>query len=173
MLRPTARLLWTLLALGGLGLAAGSLILTAWMDLYPCSLCIFQRTLFIVIGLLALAAAWLGARRTALIPGVGVLLCAAAGLGIATYQVWLQALPPGTATCGGGPLGFIDNLVFWMGEQVPFLFLATGLCDEAGPPILGLSLARWAQIGFTATLAWALWALWDMTRRTRGSAADA
>ena len=70
MIRPSARLLWSLLALGCLMLAVGSLILVTWMDLRPCPLCIFQRTLFMVLGLLALAAAWLGPRAAALFPGL-------------------------------------------------------------------------------------------------------
>ena len=166
-MRPTARLLWAVLAAGCLGLVAGSLVLTAWMDLHPCSLCIFQRLLFMVIGLLALLAAWLGARPAALAPGLLVLVCAAAGFAMASYQVWLQAQPPFTATCGGGIMDQVDVVVVWLGERVPVLFLATGLCEESGPPILGLYLAQWALIGFGASLLWALWAIF---MRTRGSA---
>jgi protein dithiol:quinone oxidoreductase len=166
-MRPTARLLWFVLAAGCLGLVAGSLVLTALMDLHPCSLCIFQRLLFMAIGLFALLAAWLAPRRTALAPGLLVLICTAGGIGIAAYQVWLQAQPPFTATCGGGILDQVDVLVVWLGDRVPVLFLATGLCEESGPPILGLSLAQWALIGFSASSVWALWA---MITHTRGSA---
>lgn len=166
-MRPTARLLWSLLGVGCLGLVAGSLILTALMDLHPCSLCIFQRLLFMVIGLLALLAAWLAPRSAALAPGLLVLVCAAAGIAMSAYQVWLQAQPPFTATCGGGILDQVDVLVVWLGDRVPLLFLATGLCEESGPPILGLNLAQWALIGFGGSL---LWGLWAMLTRTCGSA---
>jgi len=159
MIRPSARLLWSLLGAGCLALVVGSLILTVWLDLRPCALCIFQRLLFIVLGLLALAAAGLGPRRAALVPGLLVLSCALAGVGISAYQVWLQLQPPDSASCGGGPLGFIDPLVDWLGERLPTLFLATGFCDEAGPPILGLGLAQWALVGFSACVVGALWAI--------------
>ena len=165
MNRPSARLLWSVLGVGCLALVVGSLILTAWMDLRPCALCIFQRLLFIILGLLALAAAGLEPRRAALVPGLLALSCALDGIGISAYQVWLQLQPSDSASCGGGPLGFIDPVVDWLGERLPTLFLATGFCDEAGPPILGLSLARWALIGFSACLVVALWAIVSGRRR--------
>ncbi|WP_295393686.1 disulfide bond formation protein B [uncultured Thiodictyon sp.] len=159
MIRPSARLLWSLLALGCLMLAVGSLILVTWMDLRPCPLCIFQRTLFMVLGLLALAAAWLGPRAAALFPGLLSLIGAAGGIGIASYQIWLQLQPPESASCGGGPLAFIDVWVDWLGERLPQLFLATGFCEEPGPLILGLTLPHWALVGFSGYLLVALWAI--------------
>ncbi len=159
MIRPSPRLLWSVLGLGCLALVVGSLGLTVWMDLRPCPLCIFQRLLFIVLGLFALAAAWLGRRRGALFPGLVVLSCALAGIGISAYQVWLQLQPPDSASCGGGALSLVDLVVDWLGERLPMLFLATGFCDDAGPPILGLWLARCALIGFSACLVVALWAI--------------
>ena len=111
MIRPSARLLWSVLGAGCLALVVGSLILTVWMDLRPCTLCIFQRLLFIVLGLSALAAAGLGPRRAALFPGLLVLSCALAGIGISAYQVWLQLQPPDTASCGGGALSLVDLVV--------------------------------------------------------------
>ena len=158
MIRPSSHLLWSVLGVGCLALVAGSLILTAWMDLRPCPLCIFQRLLFIGLGLLALAAAWLEPHRAALLPGLLALSCTVAGIGISAYQVWLQLQPADSASCGGGPLGFIDIVVDWLGEHLPTLFLATGFCEEAGPPILGLGLARWALIGFSSALVVAVWA---------------
>lgn len=60
MSRLQPRLLWLVLALAAAGLVAGSLVLTAWLDLHPCHLCIFQRLLLMVITLLGLAAFILG-----------------------------------------------------------------------------------------------------------------
>ena len=159
MNRLSARLLWSVLALGCLVLVVGSFILTAWMDLRPCPLCIFQRLLFMVLGLLALAAAWLGSRPAALLPGLLTLPCAVGGIGIAAYQIWLQLQPPASASCGGGPLAFIDVVVDWLGDRLPTLFLATGFCEESGPLILGLTLPRWALVGFSGYLIVALWAI--------------
>lgn len=159
MIRPTARLLWSLLAFGCLILVIGSLVLTAWLDLRPCPLCIFQRLLFMILAALALAAAWLGSRRMALLPGLLAIGGSIAGIGIAVYQVWLQLQPTDTASCGGGSYNLIDLVVDWLGERLPTLFLATGFCEDVGPLILGLSLARWALIGFSGCLVVSAWAI--------------
>jgi len=159
MSRLTPRVLWLVLGVGCLALVGGSLILTAWMDLRPCGLCIFQRLLFIVLGLLALAAAGLGPRRGVLVPGLLALACAAAGVGIAVYQLWVQVQPAESVSCVGGDLTFIDLLVDWLGQRLPTLFLATGFCEDTGPLILGLSLAGWALVGFSGCLVVGVWAL--------------
>lgn len=159
MIRPTPRLLWSVMGLGCLVLVSGSLILTAWLDLRPCPLCIFQRLLFMMLAVLALGAAWLGPRRGALFPGLLALGCSVVGLGIASYQVWLQLQPADTASCGGGSYSYIDLVVDWLGERVPALFLATGFCEDVGPSILGLGLAPWALIGFSGCLVVSVWAI--------------
>ncbi len=141
------RLLWLLLALAAAGLVASSLVLTAWLDLHPCPLCIFQRLLFMVIAVLGLAACLLrgGWQRLA---GGFILLLSGFGIGVAGYQSWLQAQPPGSAACAGGEPGAIERLVEWLGQRLPELFLATGFCEEKELVILGLSLANWALIAF-------------------------
>lgn len=56
MIRITTRHVCLALAAASAGLVLGSLVLTAWLDRHPCHLCIFQRLLFMIIALLALAA---------------------------------------------------------------------------------------------------------------------
>jgi disulfide bond formation protein DsbB len=150
--------LWLTLGLAAAGLVAGSLILTAWLDLHPCHLCIFQRLLFMKLAVLGLLAYFLigGWQRLA---GALTLPLSAVGLGVATYQSWLQAQPPGSISCVGGEPGLIERLVEWLGQQLPELFLATGFCEEAELSILGLSLANWALLSFAAFFLIALWAL--------------
>jgi disulfide bond formation protein DsbB len=53
----------------------------------------------------------------------------------------------------------IERLVEWLGQLQPELFLATGFCEEAELSILGLSLANWALVSFSAFLVAAGWAL--------------
>ena len=158
------RLLWMLLALITAAVALASLVLTPWLKLEPCHLCIFQRTFFMLMALLAgLTAAlshpdWrsLGARLSALI----FLGLAALGSGVAAYQSWLQWQPMDQVSCIGGPPGPIERLVEWLGQQVPALFLASGFCEDRQLVILGLSLANWAFLVFVAALAAGAWALW-------------
>ncbi|MGE5152719.1 MAG: disulfide bond formation protein B [Bdellovibrio bacteriovorus] len=154
--RPTTRTLWLLSGAGSLALAAASVALTLWLELQPCHLCIFQRLLFMVIGVIALGAAlsagWV--RR-----GLGVLvaLSAVAGGVTASYQTWLQGQPPGSVSCTGGDMGPIEVVVEWLGQQVPSLFLATGFCEDEGLRVLGLSLAQWSLLCFSGLLAMTLW----------------
>ncbi|MBK1709646.1 MULTISPECIES: disulfide bond formation protein B [Marichromatium] len=154
MFRPTPRSIWYILAIGGLGVAAFSVALTEWLLLDPCHLCIFQRLLFGLAGLFALAAA-LGAR----VLGYLTVASALGGLWSSLYQSWLQLQPPGAVNCIGGELGPVERLVEWLGQQAPELFLATGFCEDPGLQILGLSLANWGAIAFALGAIAAVWAL--------------
>lgn len=163
MLRPSPRRIWTLLTAGSLSLAAGSLVLTAWLDLHPCHLCIFQRLLYMILAVLAVLAAWRAGRPgghfAGLIAGLIALPTAALGAGVAAYQSWLQVQPPGSISCVGGQPGLIERLVEWLGQRLPELFLATGFCEDAELTVLGLTLANGSLIAFLAFAIAAAWAL--------------
>lgn len=148
------------LGLGAAGLVAGSLILTACLDLHPCHLCIFQRLLFIKLAVLGLLAFFLSGGWHKL-AGTLTLPISALGIGVATYQSWLQAQPPGSISCVAGEPGMIERLVEWLGQKAPELFLATGFCEEKELEILGLSLANWALVSFVLFFVLALWALFS------------
>lgn len=148
--------LWLALAVASAGIAGSSLLLTGWLSLHPCHLCIFQRLLFMLIALCALVCAW----RPNVVTGGLVVLLSGAGLAAATYQSWLQAQPPGSVACSSGKPGLIERFVEWLGEQSPELFLATGFCEDKELEVLGLSLANAAMLAFAASLGLALWLLW-------------
>ncbi len=143
MPRFPAAHLWLVLALAAAGVACASVILTHWLALNPCPLCIFQRLLLMLAAPLGLAAALLkgGGRRWL---GAAVLVLLGLGAGMAGYQSWLQAGPEADVACMGGEPGPIERLVDWLGRQAPALFLATGFCDDPALSILGLSLANWS-----------------------------
>lgn len=156
---PSPRLLWSLLAAGSIVLVAGSFVLTAWFNLHPCHLCIFQRLLFMKLTVLFLLAAWWSPRPTAAWPGLFTLPITATGSAVSAYQSWLQMQPPGSISCMAGEPSLIERLVEWLGQLQPDLFLATGFCEEAELSILGLSLANWALVSFTAFFGASVWAL--------------
>lgn len=149
----TPRRLWLLLAAVSAGLAIASLVLTVWLDLHPCHLCIFQRLLYLLLACVGLAAGLLLPRPAARRIGFLALPLAAGGLAVAAYQSWLQAQPPGSISCVGGEPGLIERLVEWLGQLQPELFLATGFCEEAELTILKLSLANWDVLCFALCLA--------------------
>lgn len=156
----SSKQLWLFLALAASGLVLGSLILTAWLGLHPCHLCIFQRLLLMKIAVLGLVAFFLpGGRQTFI--GALTLPLSGLGVGVAAYQSWLQAQPPGSVACVGGEPGLVERLVETLGQWQPELFLATGFCDEKELEILGLSLANWALASFLAFVLLVLWILFN------------
>lgn len=157
------RRLWLFLGCAAAGLAVASLVLTVWLDLHPCHLCIFQRLLFMALAVLGLLAFFLPGGRGRLV-GVTTLPLSALGASVAAYQSWLQAQPPGSISCGGGEPGLIERLVEWLGQRIPELFLATGFCEEEELVILGLSLANWALVAFTAFFLTGLWAWFNQRK---------
>ena len=164
-MRITSRLLWWALTLGCAGLVLGSIGLTAWLNLHPCHLCIFQRLLFMILAVLGGLAAWKVHRASGRWAGMLSLPVAAGGISVATYQSWLQAQPPGTVSCSVGQPGVIELLVEWVGERLPQLFMATGFCEEAELWIFGLSLANWALVSFGTSFAVATSALMRLRQR--------
>lgn len=167
MYQPKPIHIWLAIALVSAGLVVGSLVLTGWLDLHPCHLCIFQRLLFMLIAGLALVALVLTRPLARAVTGALVAVLAAVGLWAAIYQSWLQRQPPDAVSCIGGQPGLIERLVEWLGQQAPALFLATGFCEEEELAILGLSLANWAAVSFAAVLLAAAWALWLQRRPGR------
>ncbi|MCK7497475.1 MAG: disulfide bond formation protein B [Comamonadaceae bacterium] len=117
---PTPRQIWLALGLLSTGLVATSMILTAWLDLHPCHLCIFQRLLFMLLAVLGLMSALpLANGVVGRLSGALSLPTSGLGAGIAAYQSWLQAQPPNSISCVGGKPGLIERLVEWLGEQAP------------------------------------------------------
>lgn len=160
------RILWLLLGGASLLLVIASLVLTATLDLHPCHLCIFQRLLFMLLGVLGMLAAWRAERRSGMAIGLSIPPLAAWGAGVAAYQSWLQAQPAGSISCMSGAPSLIERLVEWLGQIQPDLFLATGFCEEAELVILGMTLANWSLLAFAASLIVAVRALLS-TRRAR------
>jgi protein dithiol:quinone oxidoreductase len=166
---PISTKVWIALATVCTGAVLASFVLTAWLDLSPCHLCIFQRTLFMLLALLAALAAitarW-GPSLTGLF-GALFLLGGVAGIGAAAYQSWLQLQPAGSVSCVGGQPDPIERLIEWLGQQVPALFLATGFCEDKELVILGFSLANGALLAFVVCLTAGGWALWHGRRIRR------
>ena len=158
------RALWTLLAFGCGTTVALSLGLTAALGLYPCHLCIFQRLLFMVLTVLFGVTAWYWPRLAGSFAALLSLPVSGSGVAAASYQSWLQAQPAGSVSCVAGDPGLIEQLVEWLGQRVPELFLATGFCESAELRITGLTLANWALVAQTGALALAAWALWERRR---------
>jgi len=134
------------LALGVFGLVAAGMELQHLLRLAPCPLCIFQRLLYLVIGLVALAGVMLPGGR--LLWSAMIAALAAGGVAVAGYQSWMQAFPLLATECGYSDPNLIERLVDWLGMQWPDLFLATGFCTSREWEFLGLSMANWSLLVF-------------------------
>ena len=148
------RIWWGLALICGLA-ATMSILLTAWLRLDPCHLCIFQRLLLLLMCPLALAATLRRPMGTAIASLFALL--ALTGAITAGYQSWLQMQPPGSISCLGAEMGPIEQLVEWLGRHLPALFMASGFCEDRELVLLGLSLANWALVFFLGALLTALW----------------
>ncbi len=143
---------WLVLAAFCAAIAGTSLVLTAWLNLHPCHLCIFQRLLYMLLAGAGLAAGLLSPRQEARWVGAAGMALAATGLMVALYQSWLQLQPPGSVSCMGSDPGLIERLVEWLARLQPELFLATGFCEQAEWTLLKLSLANWSVLCFSFCL---------------------
>jgi protein dithiol:quinone oxidoreductase len=161
MIDITPRRVWFAMAVVCAGLVLASLALTAWLELHPCHLCISQRMLFMLVAMLALVTALFDRIVARRITGALAAVLAGIGSAVAAYQSQLQIQSPDTISCAVGQPGLIERMVEWLGQQIPTLFFATGLCEEEELVIIGLTLANWALISFAIFLTAAVWALWQ------------
>lgn len=140
------RVWFATLGLGCLGVVAIGMELQHLLRLAPCPYCIFQRLLYMLIGLIAMAGFFLpgaGLVWAAMIFGLALL-----GGGIAAYQSWMQAYPELATECGFTDPNLIEQLVDWLGMQWPSFFLATGFCSSKEWVFIGLSMANWSLLLF-------------------------
>lgn len=140
------------------GLLGFGLYLQHAVGLHPCPMCIMQRYALASVGLIALAAglhgpqAW-GARIYAALIG----LLAMTGAGVAANQSWLQLHPPGIAECGPGLEYLMES--FPLTDVLPMLFRGAGDCSAIDWTFLGLSIANWSLLCFSAIVGLSAWLL--------------
>jgi disulfide bond formation protein DsbB len=141
------------LALGVFGLVAAGMELQHLLRLAPCPLCIFQRLIYLVIGLVALAGVLLPGGR--LLWSVLIAALASGGVAVAGYQTWMQAFPHLATECSYSDPNAIERLVEWLGMEWPSLFLATGFCTSRDWEFLALSMANWSLLVFAGIVGYA------------------
>lgn len=121
-------------------------------------MCIMQRYAFLGVALIALVGgvhgpAPRGSRVYAALIGVAALT----GASIATRQSWMQLYPPAIPECGPGLEFMLES--FPLAEALPMIFRGAGDCVAVDWTFLGLSIANWSLLTFTATIVFALWML--------------
>ncbi len=134
--------------------------------LEPCPLCMMQRGFFMSVMALFVIAALHGPQRVgAWIYAVLIVLFASGGAAAAGRQVWLQHLPADKVPqCGPDLFFMLENLP--LSRTLQKLIQGSGECAKVDWTFLGLSIAGWSLVWFTAL---AVYALWLAARRPRPS----
>ncbi len=133
-------------------------ILTTFYHVAACPLCIVQRLLYLMVSLAALGGLiWYRSRQLTIASAIAVFAVSAGGAGVAGYQKYLQ-LHPFTATCGDGS-SWWERLVAWLGNLLPILFKAEGLCSDDTWSLFGLSIVDWSLAAFVGLALLAVLAL--------------
>lgn len=151
------RRILALIAAACVGMLAFGLYLQHVVGLEPCPMCIVQRYALLAVAVVAGLTALLR-RRLALYGGVTLMgLLAAFGAFTAARQSWLQWNPPEIMSCGRDFFGMIE--AFPLRRAIPMIFRGSGDCSVIDWTFLGLSIANWSFLCFSAIalLALALW----------------
>lgn len=118
----------------------------------PCHMCVFQRYLYLIIGILALFGAIFAkiSRKTIPIFSLVILGVSALGMYTAGTQSWKQFYPPADAICQFGDDSIYTYIVqnSPLTKVYPLLFEGVGDCYEVGWTFLKLSIANWSFIAF-------------------------
>jgi disulfide bond formation protein DsbB len=155
--RLTPRLVFLAVFLICFGLLGFGIYLQEEVGLDPCPMCILQRYVFVMIGLVALAGAIHGPRRGVALKAyaIGLVLFALIGGGTATRQSWIQHYPPKSQSCGADLEGLLQTLP--LSQALPKIFQGSGDCSVVSWTFLGLSIAEWALVWFVIFLGTAIW----------------
>jgi disulfide bond formation protein DsbB len=122
----------------------------------PCPLCMVQRFIFIVLGVLFAIAMLhnpkrIGSRVYAVLIGLFALF----GVGVASRHIWIQHLPEDQVpACGPGLDYMLDN--FPMSQVLKELMHGSGECAHKGWTFLTLGIPEWSLIWYVLLGIWAV-----------------
>lgn len=122
----------------------------------PCPLCMVQRLIFIVIGMLFFIAMLqnpkrLGSRIYAVLIGLFALF----GVAVAGRHIWIQHLPADKVpACGPGLDYMLQN--FPMSDVLKELLHGSGECAAKGWTFLTLGIPEWSLIWYVLLGIWAV-----------------
>ena len=121
--------------------------LEAHAQLMPCPLCLLQRGVFCVLGiLLAMGALCFSHKMIALMITACITLTAIGGSLLAGRQIWLQQIADPQHECGVSLQYMLQ--VFPLNEVVQKIFYSTAGCVERGWVFLSLDMAEWSFMCF-------------------------
>lgn len=138
---------------------SASVFIQNHFGLAPCPLCMLQRFVMIGIGMVLLL--WLihcPKNWQRFVYGGLSLLLSAAGIGLATRQVWIQHQPADIhASCLPGLSYLFQHMSF--GKALKLALHGSQECGSVHWSLLGLSLAGWSLLVFIVLFFLSIWAM--------------
>jgi len=131
------------LALLSFGAVAAAILMQMALSLTPCPLCIFQRVLYLTVGVAALFSTWRPMRTTGL---AFATLASLAGLSVAGWHTYIQANPAMFSTCTPGVSYLFDN--FPLADILPILFKGGGQCFHVDRTFFGATIPQMSIAAF-------------------------
>ena len=147
------------LALGAVGLAA---LAQHVFDMQPCPWCVFQRLVYIVVGVLALLAAVLSGLARRLVIALALL----GTLGGVASALWQQLHAVNENSCD---LSVAEKVIgkLQLDRLLPQLFEARTSCADAAVSVLHIPFAVWSCAMFALLALLLVWTLRASTKSTR------
>lgn len=130
-------------------LIAGALVMQHLFMLEPCPLCIFQRVVFMVAGVLFLAGALFNPVSIGKKAAISILnlITLSVGVGLALRHIWLQNLPASEVpSCGPGLDYMMDELP--LSSVISKVLSGSGECAEVSWTFMGLSIPWWTLLAY-------------------------
>jgi disulfide bond formation protein DsbB len=149
MIKISQRLIYSLGCLLSIGAIAFAYYLQIYKGLEPCPLCIVQRLLIGLLGVLcAIGIFWSPSRPWARCSYNGLIsLIALAGAASAGHKIWLEHLPPDQVPdCGPGLQYMLDHLPFH--KTLNLLLKGSGECSQVEWQFLNITLSEWTLLCF-------------------------
>jgi disulfide bond formation protein DsbB len=150
-----------LLALASVGLA----VLAQYVfDMQPCPWCVFQRLVYIVVGVLALLAAALPGLARRVVVGLAFL----GALGGIAAALWQQLHAVNESSCD---LSLAERVIarLQLDSLLPQLFEARTSCADAAVSVLHVPFAVWSCAMFTVLALLLAWTFRATTRAARSA----
>ena len=148
------RRVWLFILLVIVAMLGFGLYLQHVVGLEPCPMCIVQRYVYVLMGLLALVGTFSAGRKASLGVAAGLVLLGSGGAYVAARQSWLQWYPPEFASCGRDFYGMIET--FPLQRAIPMIFRGSGDCTKVDWTFLGGSIANWSFVCFSGFVLLAL-----------------
>ncbi|MBA4329068.1 MAG: disulfide bond formation protein B [Polaromonas sp.] len=137
-----------LVAVVCVAMLAFGLYLQHGVGLEPCPMCIVQRYALTLVALVTGITAFADKKGLQMTGSFVTLLLAGFGAFVAARQSFLQWFPPEEASCGRDFYGMIET--FPLQRVIPMIFKGSGDCSKIDWTFLGLSIANWSFLCFTA-----------------------